>query len=551
MVMAMEMKKSIKRPLLTAISSYLVLSAYSPIAFAQSIPILPNLSGANPANASSDTALLPDDGNGSTPVWRISPRITIIETYTDNSNVSSGANGKQSDLISRISPGIRIEGQSARLKGYFDYSLSALYYANSGSSNTQNALNTFGTLEALENWLFVDASGTIAQQSVSAFGTQSPSNSTINNNTSETSTYRLSPYIRGQLAGQVEYSLRYALSTTSSNSSAASSVDISQWSGQLRGSTPFQSLKWSLDGNQQSVDYSNGRQTDAMQLRALGTYAIVPQLTISLSTGWESNNYLSIEQDRRTTRGYGFDWRPTERTEISAFREKRFFGNGHNYKFSHRFPLSSIQYTDTKNINILPDQFGRVGIGTYYDIFSLFCRQQLASSITDPAALAIAVNSCANAFLISTGVPANAQATTGFLSSQAYVQRMQQLSWALFGARNSITLLANRSENQSTLGMSSALDDFSKSNVIRQRGLSLNISHRLSELSSLNFMVSRHQSSGTNNTLKTTTNLYQATLSTRLGTHTTGSLSVRRAEFDSTTNPYNEHALIATLSYIY
>ncbi len=406
MVMAMDMKKRINRPILAAISSCAVLSAYSPIASSQSVPILPNLSGANPSNASSE-ASSPKESDNSTPAWRIRPRITLTETYTDNSNVSSGANGKQSDLISRISPGIRIEGQSARLRGYFDYSLSALYYANAGSTNTQNALNTFGTLEAIENWLFVDASGVIAQQSVSAFGTQSPSNSTINNNTSETSTYRLSPYIRGQLAGQVEYSLRYALSTTNSNSSAASSVDISQWSGQLRGSTPFQSLKWSLDGNQQSVDYSNGRQTDAMQLRALGTYAIVPQLTISLSTGWESNNYLSIEQDRRTTRGYGFDWRPTERTEISAFREKRFFGNGHNYKFSHRFPLSSIQYTDTKNINILPDQFGRVGIGTYYDIFSLFCHQQLASSITDPAALAIAVNSCTAALhlaLLAAGV---------------------------------------------------------------------------------------------------------------------------------------------------
>jgi len=44
---------------------------------------------------------------------------------------------------------------------------------------------------------------------------------------------------------------------------------------------------------------------------------------------------------------------------------------------------------------------------------------------------------------------------------------------------------------------------------------------------------------------------YQLNASTRLGTKTTGSLSIRRSEFDNSTNPYTENALIGTVSFVY
>lgn len=73
----------------------------------------------------------------------------------------------------------------------------------SQNNNTQNSLNAFGTLEAVENWLFIDASGNIYQQSISAFGAApiSPGvNTNVNSNITETSTYQVSPYIRGSFA---------------------------------------------------------------------------------------------------------------------------------------------------------------------------------------------------------------------------------------------------------------------------------------------------------------------------------------------------------------
>jgi uncharacterized protein (PEP-CTERM system associated) len=484
-------------------------------------------------------------GPTSARTWSVTPRVTLTMTATDNVNVSGNA-GRESDLITELAPGIRAEARTARLKGYLDYSLRGQLYANSDNNRTQNALNAFATVEAVDDWFFVDVSGNIAQQTISAFGTQSPSDSSRNDNSTETATYRLSPYIRGQIGGLADYLVRYNASTTRTDASNTSDVDIGQWVGQIRGGTPFQNLKWSVDGNRQTTDYSNGRKTDADLLRLLATYLITPQFSISASAGWERNNYASLEQESRNNYGYGFDWNPTLRTQISAFKESRFFGDGHRFSVSHRFPMSSIRYSDTRDVSVLPNQFTTVGMGSIYDLYF----DQYANEIPDPVLRAAFVN----ALLALSGVNPNQQVTSSFLSSQASVQRRQQLAFVLFGVRNTITLQFNRSENSSTLAANTLADDFSQSSVIRQRGIGLTYSHRLSPLSSLNASVNRQQSTGRDgvtNNLKTTTTHYQVSMSTKLGAKTSGSLSLRRTRFDNTGNPYTENALLGTVTYIY
>lgn len=486
--------------------------------------------------------------------FSVKPRVTLTETWTDNVVVGGVQNGKESGFITQIAPGVRIEANTARLKAYFDYALIGQFYSTPSVGNrTQNSLNTFGTLEAISNWMFLDFSGLIAQQAISAFGAQSPTSGSVNSNSTETSTYRLSPYIRGQLAGTAEYLLRYTWSTTQSSASRVSNIELSDWAGQLRGSTPFQSLKWSVDATQQSGSYSSGRTTEAQRLFATGTYTVIPEFRILLSGGHESNNYASQTAESKSTYGYGFDWTPTERTQISAFKERRFFGDGHRYSLSHRFPLSSIRYSDTKDVSVLPNQFGSAGLGTIFDLFRQICVQQLSSQISDPLQLDQAANACATNILNQAGIAPNTQVTSSFLASRATIQRSQQLALAMQGSRNTLTVSFNRTESQSILASSDVSDDFSTFNNIRQRGVSLNLSHTLSANSSLNFLASRQESTGTTNgsALKATTKMYQAGLTSKLGPNTTGGVSVRRTEFENSTTPYTANALIGTFSVIF
>jgi len=497
------------------------------------------------------------DGTIPPPGWIVKPRVTLTETLTDNANINRSNTVKQGDLITQIAPGVRIEARTSRLKAYFDYAFQGQFYTKTDYSRTQNSLNTFGTFEAVDKWLFLDFSGVISQQAISAFGAQSPSNTSINNNSTETASYRISPYIRGQFGGAIEYLLRYNLSTTRPDAAVVSDTNISEWTGQLRGSTPFHNLKWTIDGSQQSTDYSRGRDTDATRIRLMLTYAILPQFRVKASGGQESNNYASLGQESHVNYGYGFDWNPTERTQISAFKEHRFFGDGHNISLSHRFPRSIIRFTDTRDVSVLPSQNTSIGLGTVYDLyFQIFSNMAPYSSMTPDAVKDAAVANAVNAFLAQGGISPNTQVTSSFLTSRASVQRRQDLTLVLTGVRNSITFVANRTENQSVLAATSVNDDFSQSTLVRQQGLSVNFSHRLGELSNLNAFASRQESKGSssvtgNGNLKTTTTTYQINASTKLGAKTTGSLSARHSEFDSSTNPYTENALIGTVSLVF
>lgn len=476
---------------------------------------------------------------GPTRAWRIEPRVSVTETLTDNVRPGSGNN--RADQITQISPGIRVSGEGARLKLHFDYARNELFYAqNSASHTSQNALNSFGTLEALEKWLYVDFSGVIAQQSISAFGTQSPSNVSINANQTETSSFRIAPYIRGTIGSVANYRFGYSRIATHSKSGNASDVDTSDWTAQISGSTAFRNLGWSVEASQQDAEYSSGRNNESDRLRALLSYQLTGQLKLSISAGSESNNYTTLTKESHNTNGYGIDWSPSERTQVSAFRERRFFGNGHRISISHRMPLSSWRFSDSRDISVFPSQLANVGRGTLYDLWF----DQFASAEPDPVKRADLVNT----FLQANNLSPNAVVTSGFLSSSASVQRRRDLSFAINGVRNTLTFTASQSESQQ-LGQSSGINDpFANTSVIRQRGLIVTLGHRLSALSMLNVTGSQMHSSGSSGGQDATLRTINAIFSTKIGVRTSASLGARRALFDSATNPYSENAVIGTVT---
>jgi len=489
----------------------------------------------------------PSDEPSTARAWNIVPRVGLTETLTDNINLTS--TDTQSGLISQLSPGIRIDARTARLKMLLDYQLNAIAYSTGNNGNqVQNALHAFGTLEAIDNWLFLDFGGQISQQVINQFGQQSSSNVFNTGNTTETSTFFLSPFIRGQLGGSADYFLRYNTSVTNSKDSTLSDVTISQWLGEIKGNTTFQNLNWAIDGSQQDTNYSQGRDYNDSRIRALLIYRLFPEFRISGSGGYESNNYQSLDNEGNSTYGAGFDWTPTERTRASGFWEHRFFGTGHNVLLSHRFPLSSIRYTDTKDVALIPNQFTTAGLGTVYDqYFQIF-----ASLIPDPVSRDTYVRNLLN----QAGIAPNAQAINNYLANRPQVQRNQQLSLVLFGSRNSITFLAGRSDSQPlTLAPNGLNGIVSEADRLTQQGYALSYSHRLTEFTGLNLLGSRQKNkSGLTNELDTTLTTYQIGISTRLGAKTVGALNARHQDFngsDLTTTPYKENALIASVTMVF
>jgi len=140
---------------------------------------------------------------------RFVPSVAVTETYTSNANFG-GQGAEQSDWVTTLTAGLQFNevGPRARLNG--SITLSELYYARHTQANSfAPNVNLTGNIEAIENFLFVDAQAFVGQTYYSAFGAQPGSlvNGTANRNTSQT--YLISPYVQGQFGGTtVTYHLR-------------------------------------------------------------------------------------------------------------------------------------------------------------------------------------------------------------------------------------------------------------------------------------------------------------------------------------------------------
>lgn len=481
--------------------------------------------------------------------WTITPTLAVTETATDN--VALTDSGKRSDLISDISPGIHIEGVGGRSKLRFDYQMHNLIYAQDSSRNQiQNALNALGTLEAIEDWLFLEASGKVSQQSVSAFGSSSSSSSvnvSTNENTIETSSYRLSPYIVGSLGGFADYQLRYNLATTKTSSSASNDEAVSELVASLKGSTSKTNLGWSLDASTQRISYDKGRDNEADRLRGVLTYRINPEFRVSLIGGVEANNYQSLNKESNSIRGAGFDWSPTERTLLSVSREKRFFGQANAISFTHRTASTAWKFSDVEDVVTQTDRQSNTSLGTYYDLFF----DMLSYSVPDETQRAALVSN----MLLQAGIPLDKQVDGSFLTNGSTIQHRRDFSFALQGARNTVTFSAGQtqSERASSGALTSFLgvSDFANVQTIRQRFASINWSHKLTPMSSMIASVSRSNSKGSGTSgadLETTRQMYNLNLSTRLGPKTNASIGLRHVASDGTAN-YTENAVTGTLSH--
>lgn len=472
--------------------------------------------------------------------WSVTPRFELKETLT--SNVGLSAVNAQREQITEAAPGVLVQANSSDAKVFFDYRLRALAYAqNSRSDTVRHALNTFGNLQLVDDFLFVDFSGEVAQQTISAFETQVANDVISNPNRTETSSFRLSPYVHGRFLGKSEYEFRHVEATTFSKSNRVSDIRTKETSAVLK-DIVLTTFAWSINANQRQDEFDNGGTHESERARAMLAYRHGPELQLSANAGREANNYASPDKAGFSTSGYDVRWTPGPRTELFIGNEKRFFGNAQSLTLSHRTPKTVWRYGESKDISVLPNQFSTVGLGNIYDL--LF--SQMASIQPEPALRSQAVIE----YLQARGIPAETPVTAGFLSSRVMLQKQRNFSVVLTGVRSTLTLLARESESQAlTNAISAAADDFSSSSTIRLRGLSAIFSHRLTPFTTLTVGGQREQNIATGGTFRQTTlRSADLSISTRMTDRISGSLAYQRNRFESSVTSYRENVVVGALS---
>ena len=477
--------------------------------------------------------------SGAKPHLSIVPRVSVSERYTNNVALSSV--GKQSEFVTQISPGISIRSNAARLKGNFDYSLNELLYARGTSGRqTQHALSSALSLEAVDGFAFVDFNGSISQQSISALGKPSTDGSSLNGNSTETSIFRLSPYLKGNLAGVADYEVRYGWTSSQSGAASVSDIRTTDASARLSGSVRGGPMGWSAGWSSQDVKYSLGRAVHSDRLNGALSYAFTPQLSGSLLVSRESNNYTSAAKQSYGSAGLGLNWRLSERTTIAAQIENRSFGQSHNISIAHRTARTAWRFSDVRDVSDSPAQSGMTTLGSLSDL--------LYSQFTALEADPIKRGELVNRFMQDNGLSADAQVISNFLASNVSLQRRQEASFALLGLRDTITFVMNRGTNRSLGTFVTAFDDLTNNTVVHQSGFSVLYAHRLTPDASMNIMASRQSTSGSAGAGGTSLRAVDVSLSSRLGRRMSASIGARRVFFDSATNPYTETAVTGNLN---
>lgn len=476
---------------------------------------------------------------GNARAFYVTPTLSAKAEVTNNLKLS--ATDKVSDLILTISPGLSLGGQSGRVKGFLDYRLDAIFYArNQQSSSFQNYLNARVNAEAVENWLFVDASASISQQYISPFGSQSTDNSLVNSNRTEVSTVNIAPYIRGQIAGNINYLGRVFYDFTSSGTSQAG--DSQFWGGVLRldSTTRWSRLSWSLDLTYREGHFEDRRNVfDQLNILSLN-YAITPYLKVSARGNTEDSNISTFEAQKTNGWGWGLQWSPSPRTNLSLVQDQRFFGSSHVYSFDYRTPRTVWSISSTQGLSTGQNIGGRGTAGSPYDL--LFA--QFATIEPDPVARAQLVNN----FLKSNGINPSASLNPGYLPSQVVEEERQQASVAMLGDRSTLVFNAYQTYSRNLNPLTNPDSNFANGNVLHWLGFGVNWAHRLTPTSSLNLGVTQQQTDESVGQQATNLRSVNAMWSTKLARRATASLNARYQSFSGTTNSYNEAALFATLS---
>lgn len=480
------------------------------------------------------------DGGGAVRGYTLSPRLSSTATLT--SDINRQGNGvADGALIVQVSPGLRFSSNSGRLRGFFDYALNGVSYVKSSARDEfQNSLSAALTAEAIDNWAYVDFSSSIAQQAISAFGSQVVDGGLGNGNRAEVWTVSVSPHVRGTLGAIARYNARLTLGATNTRKSSLADATNSSLQLGLGGLDARALLSWSLDGVLQRQAFKEGRHTTNDNVRGTVRLAATDELQLSANAGVDSSNLRGSEQEQRASYGLGLNWTPTERTKLSLQRDHRFFGNGHSVTFEHRMARSIWRFVDSRDVSSDTGQSNGSGQGSNYDMFyALF-----ASQVPDP----VLRQSYVLDYLRKAGLNPTAAAVGGFLSSAASVVRRQEASLALTGVRDTVTVLVSRIESRRLDSLSRVQDDLSDSDVVLQNGLSFSLSHRLTPQSSANLTVSQQKTSGALSSQSTTMRSILANWTASLGPRTSVSLGARYVVFKAERNPYNEKALFANLN---
>jgi uncharacterized protein (PEP-CTERM system associated) len=411
-------------------------------------------------------------------------------TVTDNVR-RAPSDQKKSDGIVEVFPGIAVRAGTPRLRLDFSYIGQKVdYFREDELSRWNNNLAAATTFEAVDNFLFLDASAAITQQFFSAIRPRPQDATGDFSNRFESRAATVSPYMRGRIGESGAYLLRYnrVWSSPGTNSFGLPKSDTDQAIAQIQGPVST-SANWTLDYIGTRTEWENQTLPQEFQ-RYFGSLYYRPstEWVFSVLAGREYNNYLLVG-NWYTNYGGGVLWRPSERTVAQARVERRFFGTGYLFRLNHRHRQLAFSVDGSRDV---VSQLSRLFVLPAGDTRTSLDQALLSfPQYADPVARRAAVDQLSGFF------PTVLTDSATFFTQRVFLQKQVSSSVAVLGTRNTLTFTAFwRDIKPVDVANSLLSDDFTLFGNSTQTGGSVNLSHRLTAFSSLNGRLGRLNTRG-------------------------------------------------------
>ncbi len=442
------------------------------------------------------------------------------------------------DLVSEVRPGFQFSSRSGRIVGSLDYSLGLTHHTQDyDGERVQNRLNANLSAEAVERWMYVDATASVSQQTASAFGQQSVAGSTQDNaNRIEIATASISPYVRGVLGSAVNYEARLNASATNGRRSKAADSSQTGGSAILSSAVGGTYVGWALVASTQTSDFRLGRETQNDRYSASLSFTPDADLSFTLRGGQESTNVADVQKTVYDNWGAGLTWRPSPRTSARLDTDERYFGRSYRVLLDHRMASSSLQFSSSRDSSNSADPNSAGQRITLYQVFFA----QFASIEPDTTLR----DRLVRGFLQAQGLDPDAVVSGGFVNTAVTVQERHQLTLSYAGQRvaGSLQAFGSKSRVIDATATTATLED------TRQWGYVATASYRLSPTANLALTGSRLLTQATSTQGGTELKSLSLSYGDQLGRRTSASLSARYSVFNSALSPYREAAVTASLS---
>lgn len=487
--------------------------------------------------------------------WKVTPRLAVKETYTDNVGLSSPGN-EQSEFITQINPGISLSGTGARARMQLDYTLQNLLYARDSKRNANNhQLGANGNAELVEKALFVDARASIRQQNVSFLAPLGVDNTSTTGNLATVTTYSVSPYWRHAFGRVASTELRYGHDEVHLDNGGLSDSKTNRVNFSLNSGPAFGSASWGLSHSDNRIDYQSRPDYESKVTSGNLGYRLTRKFKVFGSGGYEKFGYQTINKPGSTFWSVGLGWAPTPRTDLEASYGERFFGKTYSLDFSHRTRMTAWNVGYNQTVMTTAQQLSGTGVVSIADYLCFngapFFKGGLIAQFPNPAECLQVAQVFANAF----GFPALVGDTQSLFTNRVFLNKRFQASISITSGKSVVLLSAFNTLRESL--ENGTFDsrllggfDFQAGDKIRQYGGTAAWSWKMlpHTSSNLSFGWSRilQQASGREDDLRNV----RLSLVRQFQPKVHGSLEFRHQERDSNqaAGDYKENAVTAALN---